>query len=87
MTNKKNYIKDAFIDIDERTQMKDTDRHEMMPTSQASGNNTSKGKCGCCYNFDSNDIDYERTMKSLPKMYTHRIDYTNQKPNVIIHKE
>ena len=84
---KKDSIKDAFIDIDERTQINDTDLHEMMPTSQAYGNNTSKGKCGCCYNFDSNEIDYERTMNNLTKRYKHRIDNTITKPNGIIHKE
>ena len=82
----KDSIKDAFIDIDERTQINDTDLHDMMPTSQAYGNSTSKGKCGCCYNFDSNEIAHKRIMNNLTKRYKHRIDNTITKPNGRIHK-
>ena len=62
-------VKDAFTHIDERPQINDTYLHETMATSQAFGNNTSKGRYGCCYNFDTNEIDYERTMNNLTKRY------------------
>ena len=78
-------VKDVFTDIDERTQINDTGPHETMATSQAFRIN--KGRCGCCYNFDMNEIDYERTMNNLTKRYKHRIDNTITKPNGIIHKE
>jgi hypothetical protein len=80
-------VKDAFTHIDERSQINDTDLNETMATPQAFGNNTSKGRCGCCYNFDTNEIDYERTMNNLTKRYKHRIDNTITKANGIIHKE